>query len=75
MGRMWIKGDDNGGAVMLGGVLLGGSDDFLVAKVNSIEDSHSECQWASESGEGIDGAENLHAVKPSAIPVSPQMAR
>ena len=75
MGRMWIKGDDNGGAVMLGSVLLGGSDDLLVAEVNAIENPHGECQWPGESGEGVDGAENLHAVKPSAIPVSPQMAR
>jgi hypothetical protein len=58
---VWIKGDDNGGAVVLGGVFLRGADHFLVAEVQSVENADCERQWARKSGKSLNGAKNLHA--------------
>jgi hypothetical protein len=60
---MGIEGDDDSSAVMLGRVLLGGSNHLLVAEVEAIKHTHGECQGAGNGGEGVDGAENLHAVE------------
>lgn len=39
---MRFKRDDDSGAVMLGSVLLGGCDDFLVSEVDAVENSDCE---------------------------------
>lgn len=58
---MRIERDNDSGAVVLGGVLLGGFDDLLMPEVHSVENSDCERQRAGDGGEGVDGAENLHA--------------
>jgi hypothetical protein len=45
-----IEGDDNGGAVVLGGVLLSGADHLLVAEVEAVENANSERQRAGKGG-------------------------
>lgn len=60
LGGMRIKSGDHRRAVVLGGVLLGGADHFLMAKMQSIENSDRERQRTGKGGKGIDGTENLH---------------
>jgi hypothetical protein len=58
---MRIERYNNSGAVVLGGMLLGGFDDFLMSEMHTIENTDCERQRTMNGGEGIDGAENLHA--------------
>ena len=58
---MRTEGDDDGGAVVLGGVLLGGADHLLVAEVEAVENADRERQRAWKGGKCLNGAENLHA--------------
>ena len=67
LGRMRIKCGDNGCPVVLGGVLLGCTNDFLMSKVKAVENPYRKCQRTGEGGKGVDGTENLHGGR-SALP-------
>ncbi|MEZ5388071.1 MAG: hypothetical protein R3F13_21400, partial [Prosthecobacter sp.] len=55
-----FEGDDDGRAVVLMGVFLCCADDFLVAEVESVENTDGQGEGAGKVGKGINGAENLH---------------
>jgi hypothetical protein len=44
-----LKAHDDGGALVLVGVLLGGTDDLLVAEVETVKDTDGQGDWAREA--------------------------
>ncbi len=59
--RVGIEGHDNRRTVVLGGVFLGCTNDFLMPEVDAVENTNGKGEGAGKGGEGVDGAKNLHA--------------
>jgi hypothetical protein len=50
---MRIKGHDNSSALVLGGVLLSGSDDFLMAEMQPIKNPNGQGHRTRNGSEGL----------------------